>query len=86
MHLFCKQFTVAALGMASVEGELHMPGQPSATYLNDNQLEVFGHIAKKSGIETLRPGRRVIAFGWYGGKFSHLDWLPTSASRMSSLL
>jgi DNA adenine methylase len=22
-----------------------------------------------------RQGRRKIAFGWYGGKFSHLDWL-----------
>jgi DNA adenine methylase len=22
-----------------------------------------------------RPGKKVIAFGWYGGKFSHLDWL-----------
>src|SRR5437763_16863792 len=21
------------------------------------------------------PGRKRIAFGWYGGKFSHLDWL-----------
>jgi len=23
----------------------------------------------------LHHGRRLIAFGWYGGKFSHLDWL-----------
>ena len=22
-----------------------------------------------------RPGRKRIAFGWYGGKYSHLDWL-----------
>lgn len=22
-----------------------------------------------------RPSRKVIAFGWYGGKYSHLDWL-----------
>jgi len=20
-------------------------------------------------------GRKLIAFGWYGGKYSHLDWL-----------
>ncbi len=52
-----------------------MPGQPSPIYLNDNQLEMFGHIANKGGIETLRRGRSLIAFGWYGGKFSHLDWL-----------
>src|SRR5436853_2855458 len=25
-------------------------------------------------ISTLRR-KRLIAFGWYGGKFSHLDWL-----------
>lgn len=52
-----------------------MPGQPSPIYLNDDQLEMFGHIAKKGGVETLRQRRRLIAFGWYGGKFSHLDWL-----------
>ena len=52
-----------------------MPGQPSAIYLNDKQLEMFGHTAKKTGVETLRQKRRLIAFGWYGGKFSHLDWL-----------
>src|SRR2546423_7440742 len=52
-----------------------MPGQPSPIYLNDNQLEMFGHIANKGGIEALRRGRSLIAFGWYGGKFSHLDWL-----------
>jgi len=23
-----------------------------------------------------RKRKRHIAFGWYGGKFSHLDWLP----------
>src|SRR5580658_8907918 len=22
-----------------------------------------------------KTGRKVIVFGWYGGKFSHLDWL-----------
>src|SRR5437588_7157079 len=52
-----------------------MPGQPSPIYLNDNQLEMFGHIANKGGIEALRRGRSLIAFGWYGRKFSHLDWL-----------
>ena len=25
--------------------------------------------------KTNRRGERLIAFGWYGGKFSHLDWL-----------
>jgi len=27
-----------------------------------------------SGIAT-RPRRKLIAFGWYGGKYAHLDWL-----------
>lgn len=26
-------------------------------------------------ISQLKTSRKVIAFGWYGGKFSHLDWL-----------
>ena len=26
-------------------------------------------------VQRGRRGRRLIAFGWYGGKFSHLDWL-----------
>jgi DNA adenine methylase len=26
-------------------------------------------------VTTPRNGRKLIAFGWYGGKFSHLDWL-----------
>jgi DNA adenine methylase len=31
---------------------------------------------KASPSPIARPrGRKVIAFGWYGGKFSHLDWL-----------
>lgn len=26
-------------------------------------------------VSTLQRKRKLIAFGWYGGKFSHLDWL-----------
>ena len=26
-------------------------------------------------VATTRSGRKLIAFGWYGGKYSHLDWL-----------
>jgi DNA adenine methylase len=35
------------------------------------------HISRKNGISpTSKNGKkRLIAFGWYGGKFSHLDWL-----------
>ncbi|MEQ1745990.1 MAG: DNA adenine methylase [Saprospiraceae bacterium] len=34
-------------------------------------------IKKKSpsAISTLARPKKLIAFGWYGGKFSHLDWL-----------
>lgn len=35
-----------------------------------NRAESNGTIAR-----PLRRKRRRIAFGWYGGKFSHLDWL-----------
>lgn len=30
---------------------------------------------KPPGISRLSSGRKLILFGWYGGKFSHLDWL-----------
>lgn len=26
-------------------------------------------------VSRLNGSRKLIAFGWYGGKFSHLDWL-----------
>lgn len=40
----------------------------SSIYLDARQAELFPR--------TLgRNGRKKIAFGWYGGKFSHLDWL-----------
>ena len=29
----------------------------------------------RSSAENRRRLRKMIAFGWYGGKFSHLDWL-----------
>ncbi len=31
--------------------------------------------SKIVGFEPKRNGKKLIAFGWYGGKFSHLDWL-----------
>jgi len=51
-----------------------MPGNASPIYLDDKQLDMFEHAAARVGVETRRR-RRLIAFGWYGGKFSHLDWL-----------
>ena len=35
---------------------------------------------------TVGYTRRRIVFGWYGGKFSHLDWLLPPAAGVSSLL
>ena len=32
-------------------------------------------VQRNNGIGVKRNRRRKIAFGWYGGKFSHLDWL-----------
>ncbi len=28
-----------------------------------------------NGLVTAKASKKLIAFGWYGGKFSHLDWL-----------
>ena len=33
-----------------------------------------------------RSRRRRIVFGWYGGKFSHLDWAASASARVPSLL
>lgn len=32
-------------------------------------------LPESSNVVFLRQRRRLIVFGWYGGKFSHLDWL-----------
>lgn len=43
---------------------------PSQIFL-DEQFET----TPTNGIQLRTRGSRRIAFGWYGGKFSHLDWL-----------
>src|SRR5712692_1596151 len=55
-----------------------MPGSPSPIYLDELQIDLFEENKKCNGLEFRKrksKGRRVIAFGWYGGKYSHLDWL-----------
>ncbi len=44
---------------------------PSPIY--SRQLSLNTGIANDT--EAFRRGRRLIAFGWYGGKFNHLTWL-----------
>lgn len=54
-----------------------MGGRPSPIFLDGKQLGKLT-IGKSQGVQLrLRRGgrRKLIAFGWYGGKFSHLDWL-----------
>jgi len=36
---------------------------------------IFSAAERKSGELFGRPRGKLIAFGWYGGKFSHLEWL-----------
>lgn len=39
-------------------------------------MELEGAMKRNSVSPTTRNGKKkLIAFGWYGGKFSHLDWL-----------
>lgn len=60
-----------------------MPGSPSPIYLDSPPSNGNGngnghyHNGNGNGVQVLpRPSRRkLIAFGWYGGKYSHLDWL-----------
>ncbi len=44
-----------------------MPGKLSPIYLDDK--------SPRSPAAIPRPKGRWIVFGWYGGKFNHLDWL-----------
>jgi len=44
----------------------------------DSEITFNGTSSKKkapSAISTLNRPKKLIAFGWYGGKYSHLDWL-----------
>ena len=59
-----------------------MPRVPSPVrttqHLFDDKLvanELSDLTLRSNGMNRPRNGRRKIAFGWYGGKFSHLDWL-----------
>src|SRR5487761_822854 len=40
-----------------------------------NREKTKNRNGKPPGISGLRSPRKLILFGWYGGKFSHLDWL-----------
>jgi DNA adenine methylase len=40
-----------------------------------SQIYLDGMEAPPDGNGRVRGSRKVIAFGWYGGKFSHLNWL-----------
>ena len=47
---------------------------------NDREISLTGNgVGPKRGapppITRVEGKRKLIAFGWYGGKFSHLDWL-----------
>ena len=37
--------------------------------------ELVQRTRRSAGALTSSSGRKRIAFGWYGGKYSHLDWL-----------
>jgi DNA adenine methylase len=50
-----------------------MPGNSSPIYLDKILLK--GDQKTKNGTKVVARPRKLIAFGWYGGKYSHLDWL-----------
>lgn len=50
--------------------------EEAAEYLpNGSQNGIKSRRGSPPPISGLRAGGKLIAFGWYGGKFSHLDWL-----------
>lgn len=46
---------------------------PSFIYLEQNDMR--SRILPDSTVARQRTRRKILPFGWYGGKFSHLDWL-----------
>lgn len=50
-----------------------MPGNSSPIYLDKTPPK--GNRRSTNGTRVIRRRRKMIAFGWYGGKYSHLDWL-----------
>ncbi|MDP6455506.1 MAG: DNA adenine methylase [SAR202 cluster bacterium] len=48
-----------------------MPRVPSPIYVDEPDTEVRGNGRAK----LLKRSKKRIAFGWYGGKFNHLNWL-----------
>ena len=48
-----------------------MPRMPSPIFLDEG---IAGG-ADTNGVRIRRGTRRIIAFGWYGGKFNHLNWI-----------
>jgi DNA adenine methylase len=49
--------------------------QLSLIYLDDLHGHTKGNSNAKKNGHVVRKHKKKIAFGWYGGKFSHLDWL-----------
>ena len=39
------------------------------------KIEIINKQRKTASLLKKTKGKKLIAFGWYGGKFSHLDWL-----------
>jgi len=51
-----------------------MPRTPSQLFLNGGADDPAG-VSILPPAKKVRRGRKRIAFGWYGGKYSHLNWL-----------
>ena len=52
-----------------------MPKTPLSLIYLDEVDETKTNVGAKQNGHLVRKKRKKIAFGWYGGKFSHLDWL-----------
>jgi len=51
-----------------------LPGNPSPIYL-DRDVPTKASNRGTNGTKIIQRRRKLIAFGWYGGKYSHLEWL-----------
>jgi hypothetical protein len=50
-------------------------GQTMAVYERQPQLSLALQVLDELGIPAESRGSNHLAFGWYGGKYSHLEWL-----------
>ncbi|MGQ0674729.1 MAG: DNA adenine methylase [Rhodospirillales bacterium] len=68
--------SIASNGRVVRSGDLlDPPAEPSGRTTESHAIAPQRLGREPAPLVSRKNGRRRIAFGWYGGKYSHLDWL-----------